>query len=96
MTLKTPKCIRDRAVSLKLKRNHYALIILLDSITPFVEFTTKSSNDFLDCLIQWKKTELPSLIKSDVKFFIVNIDSKNQMKIKEEKFPIYKKQIKNL
>jgi hypothetical protein len=46
----------------------YALLLLLDGF-PYVEFTARKSADFLTDLNAWKNKTLPSLRRSDVRFF---------------------------
>jgi hypothetical protein len=88
-----PKVIADEVQCLELKANHHALLVLLDKVTPFVEFRCNSSNAFLDSMIKWRRTELPALYNSEVEFFIATGCHKKAPLIKRELFPLYKKQI---
>lgn len=46
----------------------FALLLFLDGF-PYVEFTARKSADFLTDLNAWKNKTLPSLRRSDVRFF---------------------------
>ena len=61
----TPKGIEKIATTI---RNQYALLLLLDGY-PYVELTARKHADFLTDLNAWKRKTLPSLRRSDVRFF---------------------------
>ena len=46
----------------------FALLLLLDGY-PYVELTARKSADFLTDLNAWKRNTLPSLRRSQVRFF---------------------------
>jgi len=46
----------------------FALLLFLDGF-PYVEFTARKSADFLTDLNAWKNKTLPSLRRSEVRFF---------------------------
>jgi hypothetical protein len=48
----------------------FALLLFLDGF-PYVEFTARKSADFLTDLNAWKNKTLPSLRRSDVRFFTI-------------------------
>ena len=86
-----PTAIEALACDLKLRPNQYALLLLLDGDTTFIEFRANSSDSFLDHLQKWKARELPALIKSDIKFFVARMTKDKRLEIKAETFPLYRK-----
>ena len=86
-----PTAIQALACELKLRPNQYALLLLLDGNTTFIEFRANSSDSFLDHLHKWKTRELPALIKSDIRFFVARMTRDRRLEIKAETFPLYRR-----
>ena len=51
----------------------FALFIYLDQI-PYCEIAERTKKDFELSLARWRKVNLPSLARSDVRYFIRNLD----------------------
>lgn len=52
----------------------YALLLFLDGY-PYIESTARKSADFTTKLNLWKRNCLPSLMRSDVRFFQLSPDA---------------------
>lgn len=51
----------------------FALFLYLDQI-PYCEIAERDKKDFELALAQWRKVNLPALTRSDVRYFIRNLD----------------------
>lgn len=51
----------------------FALFIYLDQI-PYCEIAERTKKDFEVALVHWRKTNLPALVRSDVRYFMRNLD----------------------